>query len=154
MFKKVIALWLVVLLISVSIAAHAEEKSLKREVSERFIVQIDSSSSVGESFKVSPDGKRLAYAAIVGDKSFVVVDGKEEKKYDFIGGGLIFSPDSKRVAYGAKEGDKWFVVVDGKDEYDGIVTIGGGRIIFDSPNSLHYLAMQGSSIYLVEERIR
>jgi len=79
MFKKVIALWLAVLLISVSIASHTEEKSLRREVSERFIVQIDSSSSVGGSFKVSSDGKRVAYE---GNKWFVVMDGKNEEKYD------------------------------------------------------------------------
>jgi len=85
----------------------------------------------------------------------VVVDGKEEKQYDSIGGGtLIFSPDSKRVAYGATIGNKWFVVVDGKEEkqYDGLVK--GGTIIFDSSDSLHYLARKGSIIYLVEKRIK
>jgi hypothetical protein len=47
------------------------------------------------------------------------------------------------------------VVVDGKEEkqYDSIVTIGGGRVIFDSSDSLHYLAQKGKSIFLVEERI-
>ena len=48
------------------------------------------------------------------------------------------------------------MVVDGKDgkKYDGIVTIGGGRIIFDSPDRLHYISVIGSSIYLVEEEIK
>jgi hypothetical protein len=41
MYRKVIALCLTVFLVSLVIAAHAEEISLKREVSERFIVQID-----------------------------------------------------------------------------------------------------------------
>jgi hypothetical protein len=97
----------------------------------------------------------VAYGAWAGNKWFVVVDGKEEKKYDSIGN-LIFSPDSKRVAYAAWAGNKRFVVVDGKEEkkYDGIVTIGGGKIIFDSPDSLHYLAVKGESIFLVEERIK
>jgi hypothetical protein len=60
------------------------------------------------------------------------------------------------VAYGAGVGDKQFVVVDEDEgrQYDGIVTIGGGKIIFDSPDSLHYLAMKGNEIYLVEERIK
>ena len=37
---------------------------------------------------------------------------------------------------------------------DSIVTTGGGRIVFDSPDSLHYLAIKGNIVYLVEEKIR
>ncbi|HLG29688.1 MAG TPA: hypothetical protein VI387_05710, partial [Candidatus Brocadiales bacterium] len=110
----------------------------------------------------SPDSKRVAYGAGVGDKRFVVVDGKEERHYDVvIAGTLIFGSDSKRVAYGAEVGNKRFAVVDEKEgkQYDDIVTFGGGRIIFDSPDSLHYLALsltieEGSNIYFVEERIK
>lgn len=56
----------------------------------------------------------------------------------------------------AKVSDKWFVVVDGKEEkqYDDIVTLGGGKVVFDSEDSLHYLARKGNSIYLVEEKIK
>ncbi len=68
------------------------------------------------------------------------------------------SPDGRRVAYvtvhsGWFAGQKQFVVVDGKEEkpYDGLVR--GGRIIFDSPDSLHYLAWKGDDMYLVEEKI-
>ena len=55
----------------------------------------------------------------------------------------------------AQVGDKRFVVVDRQERkpYDGIVTIGGGRIIFDSADGLHYLSLKGADIYLVEERI-
>jgi hypothetical protein len=122
-------------------------------LSERLVVQIDFSSWIQESFTVSPDSQRVAYVAQLGDKQLVVVDGKEEEPYDGIGT-LIFSLDSQRVAYGAQVGDKWFVVVDGKEEkpYDGIVR--GGSIIFDSADSLHYLALKGADIYLVEERIQ
>ena len=118
MSKKCIALCLAVfLLICIGIAAWAGEKSLNRVVLERLIVQIDFSSWIRESFKVSPDSEHVAYAAGVDDKWFVVVDGEEGK------------------------------------EYDGFV--GGGRIIFDSPDSLHHLALKGSSsIYLVEERVK
>ena len=53
----------------------------------------------------------------------MVVDGKEEKKYDGYGlSNPIFSPDSKRVAY-AVQGDYFgVVVVDGKEEkkYNGV----------------------------------
>jgi len=90
----------------------------------------------------------------VGNKQFVVVDGKEEKQYDGIMKSTpIFSPDSRRVVYAVKAGNKWFVVINGKEgkQYNGLVR--GGRIVFDSPDSLHYLALKGSSIYLVEEKI-
>jgi len=32
--------------------------------------------------------------------------------------------------------------------------LGGGRIIFDSPDSFDHLGSKGADIYLVEERIR
>ena len=163
---------------------------------QRLIAQVDFSAWIQESFKASPDSQRVAYAAGVGKKQFVVVDGREEKQYDgILEGSLIFSLDSQRVAYVAGVGKKQFVVVDGREEkqydgigegnlifsldsrrvayaaevskkgfvvvdgregeqYDGIVTLGGGRIIFDSADSLHYLALRGADIYLVEERVK
>ncbi|MEK6771560.1 MAG: hypothetical protein AABY62_07985 [Pseudomonadota bacterium] len=45
--------------------------------------------------------------------------------------------------------------MDGKEgkPYDGLLA--GSRIIFDSPDRLHSLAVKdGSSIYLVEEKLR
>jgi hypothetical protein len=46
------------------------------------------------------------------------------------------------------------VVVDGIAGrlYDGILTIRGGRIVFDSPDILHFLAAIGKGIFLVEYR--
>jgi hypothetical protein len=57
------------------------------------------------------------------------------------------------VAYAAVVGNKRFVVVDGKEEqqYDNIAA---GKIIFDSSDSLYYLASKGTSVFLVEERIK
>jgi len=83
------------------------------------------------------------------------MDGKKGKLYDGVTG-PIFSPDSKRVAYGAFLEGKGFVVVDGEEgkSYDGIITSVGGGIIFDSSDSLHYLAVKGSDVFLVEEKIK
>ena len=87
----------------------------------------------------------------------VVVDGLEGDHYDSVGtGSLTFSPDSMRFAYGAGIGEKQFVVIDdhaGK-KYRDIVAIGGGRIVFDSPRSLHYLTLADESIFLIEEVLR
>ena len=107
----------------------------------------------------SPDSNRLAYVAFItgglfsADKWFVVVDGKEDKQYDGILGAPTFSQDSQRVTYGAKKGNKWFAVVDGEDgpQYDAFFR--ERRIVFDRPDSFHYLVQKGSEIYLVEERI-
>ncbi len=60
----------------------------------------------------SPDSKRLVSVILAGDKQFVVVDGVEQKKYDFIAR-PVFSSDSKRLAYPAKLNNQYFVVVDG-----------------------------------------
>src|SRR3990167_7388514 len=118
MLKKCTALFFAFLLICIGISSHAQEKSTNRIVSERLIVQIDLSSWISESLRVSPDSRRVAYVAQVGNKWFVVVDSKEEK------------------------------------QYDGIVTIRGGKIIFHATDSLYYLAQKGESIFLVEERIK
>ena len=39
------------------------------------------------------------------------------------------------------------------EEYDAIITSKGGGVIFDSSNTLHYLAIKGNNIFLVEEKI-
>jgi len=121
----------------------------------------------------SPDSKRVAYIAqkekwLGGSIYWMVVDGAAGKKYDQLGP-PVFSPDSKRVAYatatylGDKDKWKWFVVVDGVEgkPYDRMFNPGYNywirwmiRVIFDSPHSLHYLALTGNSVYLVEESIR
>lgn len=73
---------------------------------------------------------------------------------DFLGGSLSFSRDSKRTAYNAMANFQQFVVVDEKEgrQYD--VLVKGGRIIFESPDSLRSIAIKGNGIYLVEERIK
>lgn len=91
-------------------------------------------------FVFSPDGRRLAYCANEANDWRVVVDEKEGRRYDGIGGDLedglsiVFSPNSQRLAYVASRGDKQLVVVDGKEEPEvgGVITPGG--LIF-SPDS-------------------
>jgi len=86
----------------------------------------------------------------------VVVDGKEGKQYDDVEG-FIFSPDSKRLAYKARMRNKAFVVVDG-EEGKQYYRLAAEPIIFDSSDSLHYLASKederGSYFYLVERTVK
>lgn len=131
-----------------------------RIIPERLITQIDTTSWIMESFKVSPDSQHLAYVAGIGEKWLVVMDGEEGKQYDGIGAGtLIFSPNSQHLAYAARIGEKRFVVADGQEgkQYDGIINLYGARIVFDSPDRLHYLAVNYANnkmnIYLVQEKI-
>ena len=151
MARKAQALGLAFFLLGVAIAAWGQGKSLNRIVSEKLVGKIHRS-LITESVKVSPDGKRVAYVAVVGNEQLVIVDGKE-KQYDGILGAPTFSQDSQRVTYGAKKGNKWFAVVDGEDgpQYDAFFR--ERRIVFDRPDSFHYLVQKGSEIYLVEERI-
>ena len=89
---------------------------------------------------VSPDSRRVAYLSKTGNKLSVVIDGKKENQYDNIwGADLIFSPDSKRLAYKARMRNKAFVVVDG-EEGKQYYRLAAEPIIFDSSDSLHYLA--------------
>ena len=89
--------------------------------------------------RFSPDSKRFAYLAHVGNKHVAaVVDGVEGKAYDDIPyWGLTFSPDSQHIAYRAKSCDngtcKWVMVLDGVEQpYYGDVR---GEPVFSSPES-------------------
>jgi hypothetical protein len=132
------------------------------EVDRKWFVVVDGKEGkrydfLGTTLIFSPDSKRVAYVAKEGDKKFVVVDGKEGKRYVSIGTIPVFSPDSKHLAYVAEADHKQLVVVDGQEgkEYAGIINIGRRKIIFNSPNAFHYLAVRGGNrIYLVNERIK
>lgn len=82
--------------------------------------------------KVSPDGRRVAYAAIRRDHQVAVVDGVGGREYEHIwlrG----FSPDSKHLAYSAVRDGRSFVVVDDR-EYRGATD----HVVF-SPDSKHVI---------------
>jgi hypothetical protein len=70
---------------------------------------------VQESFRLSPDNKRLALVAWHEDKWQVMVDGRPDPPLDFILiNTLKFSPDSKHVGYLGLMGGKLTALMDGK----------------------------------------
>jgi Tol biopolymer transport system component len=194
MTKIGITLCLASLLVLGTGTVWAQERYPDRGAVEKLVAPIDSSIWLPDTFRISPDMKRVAYVAQVNDQEFVVVDGIEGKPFDeIIKWSLIFSWDSKRFAYIAKEdnkqivvvdgaegkpydvvktnpmfnpdckkivyvaqaGDKVCVVVDGKEGkvYDEILSTGGGKIVFDSADQIHYYARSGNSVVYVEEKI-
>jgi hypothetical protein len=83
-----------------------------------------------------------------------VVDGVEEKEYDDLGpGSIAFGPDSKHLAYLARRGANMFVVVDGHEAKGYDTFVRGSKPVFDSPTSLHAIAMQGNSFVRVSVEI-
>jgi hypothetical protein len=68
-----------------------------------------------KSFKVSPDSRRVAYRAKMGNKQFVVVDGKEGKQYDSVdivamGEARIIFDSSDSLHYLPREGSNIYLV--------------------------------------------
>jgi len=103
--------------------------------------------------RFSADGSRLVYLAQQGEKWHVVDNGQEGKAYDDLLGSLYFSADNRRLAAIALEGDGQRVVVNGVEGplYDTIINFDGGTIHFDEGQGLHYVALKGDEVVLVEE---
>ena len=90
----------------------------------------------------------LAY--IGGDESSqsVVLDGKEQQRYDLIATkSLTFSLNGENLAYAAQKGNEQFAVMDGVEQrkYDGVISISL------SPDGKHlaYVASQGGESFVV-----
>jgi hypothetical protein len=105
-------------------------------VSEKKLAEIEAFSP--ESFMVSPDNRRLAYASKLGEGICVTVDGVKGKSYEtIVPGSLVFSPDSKRHAYGAVTADKSVVVVLDGRQGEAYEEIGESAPVF-SPDSRRF----------------
>ena len=65
----------------------------------------------------------------------------------------VFSPDSRRVAFPAKRGKERFLVVDGRQGKTYSEFIARNRIAFDTPATVHALAMRNNELFRFEETI-
>ena len=86
----------------------------------------------------------------------VVLDGQELGRFeDLAANGLTFSPDSQRLAYAVKDDDGWTVMVDGtrSRHWGALATQDSPVVVFDGPDQFHYLAISGTDVLLVEERL-
>lgn len=62
----------------------------------------------------SPDGKHWAHAGMRGSRQMIVLDGREQEAFDYVGTDVHFSPDGRHVFYYARKGPDQFIVTDGK----------------------------------------
>ena len=98
--------------------------------------------------------------APLGGSTFAVIDGKDLGPYSVGNDGIMFSPDSRHAAYIVSTESTERVVVDGVEGLVAqiIIGAGGNRVVFDSGDSLHYLAVlrdaEPPGFYLIQEKIK
>jgi hypothetical protein len=105
----------------------------------------------------APSPAKACAAVVYEEKGKWRVDhcGRPEGPYDAVGRGtLSFDPAGRALAYSALRKGKWEVVIDGAAgrKYDGIMTLGGAKILFPGEGRVRYLAVSGKRILSVEEK--
>ncbi len=69
---------------------------------------------------------------------------------------MTFSPNGKHLAYIARAENKQIVIIDDKEigQYDGVLALENGGLVFDASDAFHFLAIKDKSIVLVEVKIK
>jgi hypothetical protein len=91
------------------------------------------------SIALSPDGRRCAYGALIGQQWRMVVDGQEGPPFSAVQQ-PVFSPDGLHLAYQAMAGERWHLVADG-------TTSGGTATRYDR----HEFSGDGSRLVFVDD---
>jgi Tol biopolymer transport system component len=100
--------------------AAPQVRARARSESLTLVDTIDFSKWRPDTFAVSPDGMRMAYASLEeSGRGHMVIDGKAGKGYAGLAGKPAFSPDSRRMAYIAMNTqNQWVVAVDDGENPD------------------------------------
>jgi hypothetical protein len=104
---------------------------------------------------VMPTGRGTVKTIQRDGKTAFVINGIEQRPYSYHHE-AHFSPDGKHFAFYASRDNEGFIVVDGvevADTYDDATGLVVPPLVFDSPNSLHTLALRGNSVFRVEIEI-
>ncbi|MBN2509208.1 MAG: hypothetical protein JXB03_02985, partial [Spirochaetales bacterium] len=101
-----------------------------------------------EQVLLSPDGTRLCFVTVKGEKRAVVQDGSIGPLFDRVSG-LVFSPDGSRLAYKAEENGQRFVVVDGVRGSGWDET--GMPLFSHDGSSIAYSALQDEQAFVVKD---
>lgn len=88
---------------------------------------------------VSPDGKRVSYSCVLGDKTVLMIsDGVVSQAYNDVYRAR-YSPDSRHVAYLAQTPDtKAHIILDGKSIEESPSAVGGALVFTDDSSKLLY----------------
>lgn len=147
---------------------EAQERIIKRDVTEEMLVMIDPTAEAGYRFydtetfyAISPNGSRLVfvtsfYGSEKNRRMYLNEPGKLRLgPYDSISN-ITFSPDGRRIAFTALAGDETFVVADGLEQQhlnsdSGLTNYcGDKRLVFSQDGShLAYLAKAGNAVVLM-----
>ena len=84
----------------------------------------------------SPTSQQYAFLAISSNRWKVVVDGQEQKEYEYVLDGPAFSAVGQRLAYSAKINDKSWAVIDNGKELKPYENLIKGSLSF-SPDGQH-----------------
>lgn len=99
----------------------------------------------------SSDGKRFACPVESQDGAFCIVDGTPGKRYEQIVSPVVFGPDGRHYAYAAMTSeDTATFVIDGQEHGSFVKLLSGARIVFDGPNALHAIVLDGDDAKLIE----
>lgn len=103
----------------------------------------------------SKTGKRLIYLGETDGKNIVIDNGTPLESLDGAVDQFFVSDDESLLAYIAAAGEDEMVLVNGVqgNKYETIMTMGGGSILFDGADQMHYLAIKGGKLVLVEEKL-
>jgi hypothetical protein len=100
---------------------------------------------------LSPDGSSVAFVAMEGSRSFIVLDGRTvtpPNENDF--GSPVFAPNGNTLAYSVRHDEKWMVRHGDRqvgDRYDGVKYLSFAPVT----GSLVFLAKVGTAWFLVKD---
>lgn len=103
----------------------------------------------------SKTGKHLIYFGEKGGKKVFIDNGTPLESLDGAVDQVFVSDDEALLAYIAATGEEEMVLVNGVsgNKYETIMTMGGGSILFDGADQLHYIAIKDGKLILVEEKL-
>lgn len=103
----------------------------------------------------SKTGKRLIYLGEKDGKNLLIDNGTQLESLDGAVDQFYLSDDESLLAYIAATGEDEMVLINGVqgNKYETIMTMGGGSILFDAADQMHYLAIKDGKLILVEEKL-
>lgn len=103
----------------------------------------------------SKTGKRLIYLGEKDGKKILIDNGTPLESLDGAVDQFFVSDNESLLAYIAATGEEEMVLVNGVpgNKYETIMTMGGGSILFDGADQLHYIAIKDGKLILVEEKL-